>query len=95
MSDTAEFFRGRIDQMIDLRHPLVVLGTPLPWQAFFASLACCSTGQPRLLCNAPGSCFESLASMADWRHVCCPCGRSSTVLPGTFMLRSAVRQSKH
>ena len=26
MSDTADFFRGRIDQMIDLKHPLAVLG---------------------------------------------------------------------
>jgi IS5 family transposase len=39
MSDTADFFRGRIDQMIDLRHPLAVLGTRLPWQEIEASLA--------------------------------------------------------
>ena len=39
MSDTADFFRSRIDQMIDLRHPLVVLGTRMPWQEIEASLA--------------------------------------------------------
>lgn len=39
MSDTADFFRGRIDQMIDLRHALAVLGTRMPWQEIEASLA--------------------------------------------------------
>jgi IS5 family transposase len=39
MSDTADFFRGRIEQMIDLRHPLVVLGTRMPWQEVEAALA--------------------------------------------------------
>ena len=39
MSDTADFFCGRIDQMIDLRHPLAVLGARMPWQEIEASLA--------------------------------------------------------
>lgn len=39
MSDTADFFRGRLDQMIDLRHPLAVLGSRMPWQEIEASLA--------------------------------------------------------
>jgi IS5 family transposase len=39
MSDTADFFRGRIDQMIDLRHPLAVLGARMPWQEIEAGLA--------------------------------------------------------
>ena len=39
MSDTADFFRGCIDQMIDLRHPLAVLGARMPWQEIEASLA--------------------------------------------------------
>ena len=38
MSDTADFFRGRLDQMIDLRHPLVVLGARMPWQEIEASV---------------------------------------------------------
>jgi IS5 family transposase len=39
MSDTADFFRGRIDQMIDLRHPLAVLAARMPWEAIEASTA--------------------------------------------------------
>ena len=29
---TDDFFRSRIDQMIDLRHPLAVLASRMPWQ---------------------------------------------------------------
>lgn len=39
MSDTADFFRSRLDQMIDLRHPLVVLACRMPWQELEASIA--------------------------------------------------------
>jgi IS5 family transposase len=39
MSITADFFRNRIDQMIDLRHPLAVLANRMPWQEIEASLA--------------------------------------------------------
>ena len=38
-SQTEDFFRGRLDQMIDLRHPLAVLSTHMPWQEIEASLA--------------------------------------------------------
>lgn len=34
-----DFFRSRIDQMIDLRHPLAVLASHMPWQEIEASLA--------------------------------------------------------
>ncbi len=34
-----DFFRARLDQMIDLRHPLAVLATRLPWASIEASLA--------------------------------------------------------
>ena len=30
---TDDFFRARLEQMIDLRHPLAVLATRLPWSA--------------------------------------------------------------
>jgi len=30
-SQIKNFFRGRLDQMIDLRHPLAVLSTNMPW----------------------------------------------------------------
>ena len=36
---TDDFFRSRIDQMIDLRHPLAVLSSRMPWQALEASLS--------------------------------------------------------
>jgi len=29
---TEDFFRLRLDQMIDLRHPLAVLASHMPWQ---------------------------------------------------------------
>lgn len=36
---TEDFFRNRLDQMIDLRHPLAVLASRMPWQEIEASLA--------------------------------------------------------
>jgi transposase, IS5 family len=37
--ETSDFFRCRIDAMIDLAHPLAVLATRLPWSAIEAHLA--------------------------------------------------------
>jgi IS5 family transposase len=39
MSDAADFFRSRLEQMIDLRHPLAVLASRLPWQELEANVA--------------------------------------------------------
>ncbi len=39
MSMTDDFFRSRLDQLIDLRHPLAVLANRMPWQEIEASLA--------------------------------------------------------
>lgn len=36
---TEDFFRSRIDHMIDLRHPLAVLASRMPWQQTEASVA--------------------------------------------------------
>jgi IS5 family transposase len=36
---TPDFFRARLDQMIDLRHPLAVLATRMPWGAIEAAIA--------------------------------------------------------
>ncbi|BAO83026.1 transposase and inactivated derivatives, IS5 family [Serpentinimonas maccroryi] len=36
---TDDFFRSRIDHMIDLRHPLAVLSSRMPWQQIEASVA--------------------------------------------------------
>ena len=30
--NSTDFFRARLDQMIDLRHPLAVLGRRMPWE---------------------------------------------------------------
>ena len=38
MGETLDFFRGRLDSMIDLQHPLAVLGTRLPWAQIEAAL---------------------------------------------------------
>jgi IS5 family transposase len=42
---TGDFFRNRLDQMIDLRHPLALLSTRMPWQEIEASLAQCLAPQ--------------------------------------------------
>ena len=38
MGETLDFFRGRLDSMIDLQHRLAVLGTRLPWAQIEAAL---------------------------------------------------------
>ena len=38
-ASTDDFFRSRLDHMIDLRHPLAVLASRMPWQEIEASLA--------------------------------------------------------
>ena len=37
--ETEDFFRGRLDQMIDLRKPLPRLSSRMPWQEIEASIA--------------------------------------------------------
>jgi IS5 family transposase len=39
MSFEADFFRSRLDQMIDLRSPLAILASRMPWQEIEVSLA--------------------------------------------------------
>ena len=47
MSDT-DFFRARLDVMIDLRHPLAVLATRMPWDQIEASVAPFLMRKPRM-----------------------------------------------
>jgi len=47
MSDTADFFRARLDEMIDINHPLVVLSKRLPWGAIEQALAPHFARKPR------------------------------------------------
>jgi IS5 family transposase len=44
---TPDFFRSRLDQMIDLRHPLSVLANRLPWTDIEASLSLLLARQAR------------------------------------------------
>jgi hypothetical protein len=39
MSEADDFFRRRLGQMIDLRHPLAVLASRMPWQELEANIA--------------------------------------------------------
>jgi IS5 family transposase len=52
---TDDFFRARLDQMIDLRHPLVVLGGRIPWAQIEAALAPAFAGKNRSGRMMPGS----------------------------------------
>ena len=45
---TDDFFRARIDHMIDLRHPLAVLASRMPWQEIEARVAQVFSGKGRL-----------------------------------------------
>jgi transposase, IS5 family len=47
MTDTADFFRARLDEMIDIKHPLVVLSKRLPWSAIEQALAPHFARKPR------------------------------------------------
>ena len=38
-ADTPDFFRPRLVEMIDLRHPLALLASRLPWAQIEAALA--------------------------------------------------------
>jgi len=44
---TYDFFRARLDHMIDMRHPLAVLATRMPWTQIEASLAPLVAHRPR------------------------------------------------
>jgi hypothetical protein len=47
MSDTADFFRARLDGTVDHKHPLVVLSKRLPWGAIEQALALHFARKPR------------------------------------------------
>jgi IS5 family transposase len=38
-ASTDDFFRSRLDNMTDLRHPLAALASSMPWQEIEVSLA--------------------------------------------------------
>jgi IS5 family transposase len=44
---TSDFFRARLDSMIDLRHPLAVLALRMPWAQIESNLAPCFVHRDR------------------------------------------------
>ena len=44
---TPDFFRSRLDAMIDLRHPLAVLANRMPWTSIEATLTPIFEGRAR------------------------------------------------
>jgi transposase, IS5 family len=58
---TPDVFCGRLDAMIDLRHPLAVLVARIPWASVEATLPRCSSGMHA----TAGSVKRSICSV--WR----------------------------
>ena len=73
---TDDFFRARLDQMIDLRHPLAVLAGRLPWGQIEAALAPAFARQNRRGQVTPGSdLFGTTLEIAGIESVnCCKSG---------------------
>ncbi|ARV20634.1 hypothetical protein AEP_03716 [Curvibacter sp. AEP1-3] len=51
---TEDFFRLRLDHMIDLRHALAVLASRMPWQQIEASVSHVFSGKVRAGKKLPG-----------------------------------------
>ena len=51
---TDDFFRARIDQMIDLSHPLAVLARRMPWESLEKALAPAFAHKDRKGRSVPG-----------------------------------------
>src|SRR5690349_18991019 len=63
---TPDFFRSRLHQMIDSRHPLAVLATRLPWASIEAAVAPRPARQAQPAKRAGG---EELAVAFDGEHL--------------------------
>ncbi len=71
---TDDFFRARLDQMIDLRHPLVVLAGRMPWGQIEAALAPAFARKNRAGKVMPGSempCMPCCALRVTTCDGCC------------------------
>lgn len=66
---TDDFFRSRIDHMIDLRHPLAVLASRMPWQQLEASVA--------HLFSRKGRAGQAMAELDLFGEAPAPAARSS------------------
>ena len=65
---TPDFFRARLDGMIDLKHPLAVLATRLPWAQLEAELTQTLTArwcQQRFEIDTQWGCGQNLGLSGD------------------------------
>jgi IS5 family transposase len=65
---TPDFFRARLDAMIDLRHPLAVLASRMPWVEIESALAPCFSRRDR-----QGRPIEGLDLFGPTLKVACAC----------------------
>ncbi len=70
---TEDFFRLRLDHMVDLRHSLAVLSSRMPWQQIEASLAHRFSAKVRLC--------EVTSVMLEWVQVLRELTRTILVRP--------------
>ncbi len=77
---TDDFFRSRIDQMIDLRHPLAVLSSRMPWQDIearvahlFVRKAHASQSSPSSDTSKPTTAWTAVTSKGRWMTGCMLC----------------------
>lgn len=68
---TDDFFRARLDHMIDLRQPLVVLASHMPWQALEARVA--QTFSRRAHTGEPDGAHGANAAMLTHCLSCATC----------------------
>ncbi len=76
--DTPDFFRTRLAQTIDLRHPLAVLASRLPWAQIEKSLAPCFAQRARDQRDGPMLAEGSASVMLCMRC----CARRATTSAG-------------
>ncbi|MFI0546158.1 MAG: hypothetical protein ACH34Y_04480 [Brachymonas sp.] len=92
---TEDFFRLRIDQMIDLRHPLAVLASRMPWQQVEASVANLFVRKARadVLIPRSGSVWREGHARRDWQQGWAPSGAPARDDLFAFFLKHAFNES--
>jgi len=67
---TEDFFRLRLDHMIDLRHSLAVLSSRMPWQQIEASVSHIFSNKARAGKKLPGIDLfgEQIPRILNWRN---------------------------
>ena len=82
---TDDFFRARLDQMIDLRHPLAALTERIPWSQLEASLAPSFADRLQLFAEQIDVITASTRPVADaYESGCIDQKADCRFLPGRF-----------